>query len=111
MPELSPFAEVALRPVTAAAIDLVGTRARPPLIVSFIVLALVAGPLGLDVLRLDARIALWAEPGITVPLDARYPRAGRDIQPAGVGLLGLGPGDVRDRRRNRHRRRLYGPMT
>lgn len=68
MPDLSPFAEVALLLVMAAAIGLVGTLARQPLIVSFIAVGLVAGPSALDVVRSDAQIDLLSELGIAVLL-------------------------------------------
>ena len=41
---MTPFAEIALLLVMAAAIGLVGTLLRQPLIVSFIAVGLIAGP-------------------------------------------------------------------
>lgn len=68
MPHLTAFAEVALLLVMAAAIGLLGTLARQPLIVSFIAVGLVAGPSALDVVRSDAQIDLLSELGIAVLL-------------------------------------------
>lgn len=68
MPILTSFAEVALLLVMAAAIGLVGTLARQPLIVSFIAVGLIAGPSALDVVRSDAQIDLLSELGIAVLL-------------------------------------------
>ncbi len=68
MVDLTPFAEVALLLVMAAAIGLVGTLARQPLIVSFIAVGLIAGPSALDVVRSDAQIDLLSELGIAVLL-------------------------------------------
>ncbi len=68
MPELTTFAEVALLLVMAAAIGLVGTLARQPLIVSFIAVGMIAGPSVLDVVHSDAQIDLLSELGIAVLL-------------------------------------------
>ncbi|MDO8977226.1 cation:proton antiporter [Reyranella sp.] len=68
MPILTSFAEVSLLLVMAAAIGLVGTLARQPLIVSFIAVGLIAGPSALDVVRSDAQIDLLSELGIAVLL-------------------------------------------
>jgi Kef-type K+ transport system membrane component KefB len=68
VPILTSFAEVALLLVMAAAIGLVGTLARQPLIVSFIAVGLIAGPSALDVVRSDAQIDLLSELGIAVLL-------------------------------------------
>ena len=68
MPDLTPFAEVALLLVMAAGIGLIGTLARQPLIVSFIAVGLIAGPSALDVVRSDVQIDLLSELGIAVLL-------------------------------------------
>jgi len=68
VPDLTSFAEVALLLVMAAAIGLVGTLARQPLIVSFIAVGLIAGPSVLDVVHSDAQIDLLSELGIAVLL-------------------------------------------
>lgn len=68
MPEISPFAEVALLLAMAAGIGLLGTALRQPLIVSFIAVGLVAGPSALDVVRSDEQIMLLSELGIAVLL-------------------------------------------
>lgn len=68
MLDLTPFAEVALLLVMAAAIGLFGALARQPLIVSFIAVGLIAGPSALDVVRSDAQIDLLSELGIAVLL-------------------------------------------
>jgi Kef-type K+ transport system membrane component KefB len=68
VPDLTSFAEVALLLVMAAAIGLVGTLARQPLIVSFIAVGLIAGPSALDVVHSDAQIELLSELGIAVLL-------------------------------------------
>ncbi|WP_371038317.1 cation:proton antiporter [Rhodosalinus sp. FB01] len=64
----SPFAEVALLLVMAAAIGLFGIALRQPLIVSFIAVGLIAGPSALDVVRADAQIDLLSQLGIAVLL-------------------------------------------
>ncbi|MAM11637.1 MAG: sodium:proton exchanger [Rhizobiaceae bacterium] len=64
----SPFAEVALLLVLAAAIGLIGILLRQPLIVSFIAVGLIAGPSVLDVVRSDEQIDLLSELGIAVLL-------------------------------------------
>jgi Kef-type K+ transport system membrane component KefB len=68
VPDLTPFAEVALLLVMAGAIGLVGTLARQPLIVSFIAVGLIAGPSALDVVHSEAQIELLSELGIAVLL-------------------------------------------
>lgn len=68
MPLMSSFEEVALLLVMAAGIGLLGTLARQPLIVSFIVVGLIAGPSALDVVRSDEQIGLLSELGIAVLL-------------------------------------------
>lgn len=65
---LTPFAEIALLLALAAAMGLVGTLFRQPLIVSFIAVGLVAGPSVLDVLRSGAQIGLLSELGLVVLL-------------------------------------------
>ncbi|HEY9056220.1 MAG TPA: cation:proton antiporter [Aurantimonas sp.] len=64
----SPFAEVALLLVMAAAIGLLGILLRQPLIVSFIAVGLIAGPSALDVVHSDEQIDLLSELGIAVLL-------------------------------------------
>jgi Kef-type K+ transport system membrane component KefB len=64
----SPFAEIAILLVMAAAIGLFGILLRQPLIVSFIAVGLIAGPSALDVVRSDAQIDLLSELGIAVLL-------------------------------------------
>jgi Kef-type K+ transport system membrane component KefB len=64
----SPFAEVAVLLVMAAAIGLFGILLRQPLIVSFIAVGLIAGPSVLDVVHSDAQIDLLSELGIAVLL-------------------------------------------
>src|SRR6056297_3170371 len=64
----SPFAEVAVLLVMAAAIGLLGILLRQPLIVSFIAVGLIAGPSALDVVQSDAQIDLLSELGIAVLL-------------------------------------------
>jgi Kef-type K+ transport system membrane component KefB len=64
----SPFAEIAVLLVMAAAIGLFGILLRQPLIVSFIAVGLIAGPSALDVVRSDAQIDLLSELGIAVLL-------------------------------------------
>lgn len=64
----SPFAEVAVLLVIAAAIGLFGILLRQPLIVSFIAVGLIAGPSALDVVHSDAQIDLLSELGIAVLL-------------------------------------------
>ena len=68
MPVMTPFAEVALLLVMAAAIGLVGILLRQPLIVSFIAVGLIAGPSALDVVHSDEQIDLLSELGIAVLL-------------------------------------------
>jgi len=64
----TPFAEVAILLVMAAAIGLFGIFLRQPLIVSFIAVGLIAGPSALDVVHSDAQIDLLSELGIAVLL-------------------------------------------
>jgi len=64
----SPFAEIALLLVMAAAVGLMGLFLRQPLIVSFIAVGLLAGPSALDLVRADAQIDLLSELGIAVLL-------------------------------------------
>jgi Kef-type K+ transport system membrane component KefB len=64
----SPFAEIAILLVMAAAIGLFGILLRQPLIVSFIAVGLIAGPSALDVVRSDEQIGLLSELGIAVLL-------------------------------------------
>lgn len=64
----SPFGEVAVLLVMAAAIGFVGILLRQPLIVSFIAVGLLAGPSALDVVRSNEQIHLLSELGIAVLL-------------------------------------------
>ncbi len=64
----SPFGEIAVLLVIAAAIGLLGILLRQPLIVSFIAVGLVAGPSVLDVVHSDEQIDLLSELGIAVLL-------------------------------------------
>ena len=64
----SPFAEVSVLLVMAAAIGLFGILLRQPLIVSFIAVGLIAGPSALDVVHSDEQIDLLSELGIAVLL-------------------------------------------
>jgi Kef-type K+ transport system membrane component KefB len=64
----SAFAEVALLLAFTAGVGLVGLLLRQPLIVSFIVVGLAAGPSALDLIRSQAEIELLAELGIAVLL-------------------------------------------
>jgi Kef-type K+ transport system membrane component KefB len=64
----TPFAEIAVLLVMAAAIGLFGILLRQPLIVSFIAVGLIAGPSALDVVRSDEQIDLLSELGIAVLL-------------------------------------------
>ncbi|MEC9346728.1 MAG: cation:proton antiporter [Pseudomonadota bacterium] len=64
----SAFAEIAALLVLAAAVGFVGIILRQPLIVSFIVVGLLAGPSVLDLVRSDAQISLLSELGIAVLL-------------------------------------------
>lgn len=68
MPAFGAFGEIALLLVMAAAVGLVGTLARQPLIVSFIAVGLIAGPSALDVVHSDEQIDLLSELGIAVLL-------------------------------------------
>ena len=62
------FGEIATLLVLASGVGLLGTALRQPLIVSFIAVGLLAGPSGLDVVRSDDQIGLFAELGIVVLL-------------------------------------------
>ncbi len=62
------FYEVAALLVLASTIGFVGLILRQPLIVSFIVVGIIAGPSGLDVARSDEAIDLLAELGIAILL-------------------------------------------
>jgi Kef-type K+ transport system membrane component KefB len=68
MPALGSFSEIALLLVLAAAVGLVGTLLRQPLIVSFIAVGLLAGPSMLDLVHSEAEIDLLSELGIAVLL-------------------------------------------
>jgi Kef-type K+ transport system membrane component KefB len=65
---LSSFAEIAVLLALAAAVGLIGTLLRQPLVVSFIAVGLIAGPSALDVVHSDEQIALLSELGIAVLL-------------------------------------------
>ena len=62
------FYEIAVLLVLAAAVGFVGMLLRQPLIVSFIVVGVLAGPAGLDVARSEEQIHLLADLGIAVLL-------------------------------------------
>lgn len=64
----STFGEIAALLVLAAGIGFIGIILRQPLIVSFIVVGLVAGPSVLDLVRSDAQIDLLSKLGIAVLL-------------------------------------------
>jgi len=64
----SAFGEIATLLVMAAVIGLLGTVLRQPLIVSFIIVGLVAGPSALGVVRSNEQIDLLSELGIAVLL-------------------------------------------
>jgi Kef-type K+ transport system membrane component KefB len=64
----STFGEIAALLVLAAGVGLLGNALRQPLIVSFIAVGLLAGPSGLDVVRSDDQIDLFAELGIAILL-------------------------------------------
>src|SRR5690606_11270055 len=64
----SAFAEVALLLAFTAGTGLIGLLLRQPLIVSFIVVGLAAGPSALDLIRSQAEIELLADLGIAVLL-------------------------------------------
>ncbi|MFN3663512.1 cation:proton antiporter [Yoonia sp.] len=64
----SPFGEIALLLMLAAAVGFVGMLLRQPLIVSFIAAGLLVGPSGLDLVRSDAQIDFLSELGIAVLL-------------------------------------------
>ncbi len=62
------FYEVAALLVLAAMVGFVGLLLRQPLIVSFIVVGIIAGPSGLDIAKSDEAIDLLAELGIALLL-------------------------------------------
>jgi len=64
----SPFAEVALLLMLAAAVGLIGMFLRQPLIVGFIVAGLIAGPSGLHLVQSTEQIELLSELGVAVLL-------------------------------------------
>jgi len=64
----SPFGEVAVLLVMAAAVGFIGILLRQPLIVGFIAVGLLAGPSALDVVRSDEQIELLSQLGIAVLL-------------------------------------------
>jgi Kef-type K+ transport system membrane component KefB len=110
----SVFGEVAALLVLAAAIGLFGAFLRQPLIVSFIVVGLIAGPFGLGIVRSGENIDLLSKLGIAVllflvgiKLDVQLIRTlgavsltaglGQVLLTAGIGLmvgLALGLGAV-----------------
>jgi Kef-type K+ transport system membrane component KefB len=64
----SVFYEIAALLVLAAAVGMLGLLLRQPLIVSFIVVGIVAGPAGLDIARSSEHIELLADLGIAILL-------------------------------------------
>ncbi|MEY2625458.1 MAG: hypothetical protein RL412_1233 [Pseudomonadota bacterium] len=64
----STFGEIAALLALAAATGFVGLMLRQPLIVSFIIVGLIAGPSALDLVRSDAEITLLSELGIVMLL-------------------------------------------
>lgn len=64
----STFGEIAALLALAAAVGFVGLMLRQPLIVSFIIVGLIAGPSALDLVRSNAEIDLLSELGISVLL-------------------------------------------
>jgi Kef-type K+ transport system membrane component KefB len=64
----SPFGEVAALLALAAAVGLLGTMLRQPLVVGFIAVGLIAGPAALDIVRSDDQIDLLAQLGVAVLL-------------------------------------------
>lgn len=64
----SAFGEIPALLMLAAAVAFLGILLRQPLIVSFIVVGLIAGPSGLDLVQSDEQIELLSEPGIAVLL-------------------------------------------
>jgi Kef-type K+ transport system membrane component KefB len=64
----STFGEIAVLLALAAAIGFVGLMLRQPLIVSFIIVGLLAGPSALDLVHSDAEITLLSELGIVMLL-------------------------------------------
>jgi Kef-type K+ transport system membrane component KefB len=64
----SPFGEIATLLVIAAVVGFVGLLLHQPLIVSFIVVGLIAGPSALDLVRSSEQIDLLSELGIVVLL-------------------------------------------
>lgn len=65
---LQPFGEIALLLALAAMVGLAGSMLRQPLIVSFIVVGLIVGPSGLDLVRSDGQIDLLGDLGIAMLL-------------------------------------------
>ncbi|WMJ73163.1 cation:proton antiporter [Cytophagaceae bacterium ABcell3] len=70
--ELAPntFTEFALILALAALIGAVGRLLKQPLIISFIVVGILAGPAGFDILSLEEEVELLAETGIAILLFA-----------------------------------------
>lgn len=91
----SVFYEIALLLVVAAGVGLIGHLLRQPLIVSFIVVGILVGPAGMDIVRSGEHIELLAQLGIAlllflvgIKLDVKL------IQSLGVVSLMTGLGQV-----------------
>lgn len=92
---LSVFYEVAILLVIAAGVGLAGHMLRQPLIVSFILVGLLVGPAGLDIVRSSEHVELLSQLGIAlllflvgIKLDVKL------IQSLGLVSLATGLGQV-----------------
>lgn len=68
MPEVSVFYEIAALLILASVVGAVGLRLRQPMIVSFIVVGMLAGPAGFDIVRSTDHLELLSELGVTLLL-------------------------------------------
>ncbi len=68
MLEVSVFYEVAMLLMLASVIGLIGLRLHQPMIVSFIVVGMLAGPAGFDIVRSTGHLELLSELGVALLL-------------------------------------------
>ncbi|MDP1628248.1 cation:proton antiporter [Parvibaculum sp.] len=68
MPEVSVFYEIAALLMLASVVGVIGLRLRQPMIVSFIIVGMLAGPAGFDIVRSTDHLQLLSELGVTLLL-------------------------------------------
>jgi len=68
VPEVSVFYEIAALLMLASVVGVIGLRLRQPMIVSFIIVGMLAGPAGFDIVRSTDHLQLLSELGVTLLL-------------------------------------------